>query len=204
MHDVDLKVDRTLRDVGRTPSRFYPQDGDGLKPSTRMSYTLTRSARATLEILHGNTVVRTVYRDRSLSAGTYGWTWNGRNAAGDYVSRGSYTLRLTATSAVGTTVVNQKVLVDAFRTVLSASRRSPGQKLTVTVAPVEPLRAAPRISLTQDGASAVTKTGTLLSSGEYRVTFTIASGAPGTARISVVGTDTSGGTNRSFATVAVQ
>ena len=74
----------------------------------------------------------------------------------------------------------------------------------MTVAPVEPLRAAPRISLTQDGASAVTKTGTLLSSGEYRVTFTIASGAPGTARISVVGTDTSGGTNRSFATVAVQ
>ena len=74
----------------------------------------------------------------------------------------------------------------------------------MTVAPVEPLRTAPRISLTQDGASVVTKTGTLLSFGEYRVTFTIASGAPGRARISVVDTDTSGGTNRSFATVAVQ
>ena len=204
VRDFDLKIDRTLRDVGRTPSRFYPQDGDGLKRSTRVSYTLTRSARATLEILHGGTVVRTVYRDRSLAAGPYGWTWNGRNAAGDYVSRGSYTLRLTATSTVGTTVVNQKVLADAFRTLISASTRSPGQKLTVTVAPVEPLRAAPRISLTQDGASAMTKTGTLLSSGEYRVSFTIASGAPGTARISVVGTDTSGGTNRSFATVVVQ
>ena len=100
--------------------------------------------------------------------------------------------------------MNQSALVDAFRTLLSANRRSPGQKLTVTVASVEPLRAAPRITLTQDGASAVTKTGALLSSGEYRVTFTIASGAPGTARISVVGTDTSGGTNRSFATVVVQ
>src|SRR6185503_17219959 len=26
VRDVDLQVDRTLRDVGRTPSRFYPQD----------------------------------------------------------------------------------------------------------------------------------------------------------------------------------
>ena len=119
------------------------------------------------------------------------------------MSRGTYTLRLSATSSVGTTVVNRNVLADAFRTALSANTRSPGQKLTVTVKSVEPLRAAPRIALTQDGASAVTKTGTLLSSGEYRVTFTIASGAPGTARISVVGTDTSGGTNRSFATVVV-
>jgi len=204
VRDVALKVDRTLRNVGRTPSRFYPQDGDGLKPSSRLSYTLTRSARATLEILRGSTLVRTVYRDRSLAAGTYGWTWNGRNAAGQYVARGSYTLRLTATSTVGTTVVSQKVLADAFRTVLSASTRSSGQKLTVTVAPVEPVRGAPRISLTQDGAAAVTKTGTLLSSGEYRVTFTIAAGGQGTARISVVGTDTSGGTNRSFATVVVQ
>jgi chitinase len=203
VRDVALKVDRTLRDVGRTLSRFYPQDGDRLKPSTRVAYTLTRSARATLEILRDSTLVRTVYRDRSLAAGTYGWTWNGRDAAGSYVSRGTYTLRLSATSSVGTTVVNRNVLADAFRTALSANTRSPGQKLTVTVKSVEPLRAAPRIALTQDGASAVTKTGTLLSSGEYRVTFTIASGAPGTARISVVGTDTSGGTNRSFATVVV-
>ena len=69
VRDVDLKVDRTLRAVGRTPSRFYPQDGDRLKPSTRMAYTLTRSAHATLEILRGSTVVRTVYRDRSLARG---------------------------------------------------------------------------------------------------------------------------------------
>jgi hypothetical protein len=120
------------------------------------------------------------------------------------MSRGTYTLRLSATSSVGTTTVNQKVLADAFRTVLSASTRTAGQKLTVTVAPVEPLRAAPRISLTQAGASAVSKTATLLSSGEYRATFTIASGAPGIAKISVVGTDTRGGTNRSFAEVVVQ
>ena len=202
--DLAIKVDRTVRDVGRTPSRFYPQDGDALKPSTRVSWTLTRSAKATLEVLRGGKVVRTAYHDRALDAGSYAWTWNGRNGAGDYVARGSYTLRLTATSSIGITVVNQKVLADAFRIVLSASSRAPGQKLSVTVTPVEPLRAAPRIGLMQDGASAVTKTATLLSSGQYRATFTIASGAPGTARISIVGTDKNGGTNRSFAEVVVR
>ena len=204
VRDIALMVDRTVRDVARSPSRFYPQDGDALKPTTRLSYTLTRSATATLEILRGSTVVRTVYRDRTLAAGSYAWTWNGRDAGGSYMARGTYTLRLTATSSVGTTTVTQKVLVDAFRTVLSAATRTAGQKLTVTVTPVEPLRAAPRIALTQAGASAVTKTATLLSSGEYRATFTVASGAPGTAKISVVGTDASGGTNRSFAEVVVQ
>ena len=202
--DIDLKVDRTLRDVARSPSRFYPQDGDALKPTTRISYELTRSARATLEIVRGSRVVRAAYRDRALGSGSYAWTWNGKDGEGSYVSRGSYTLRLTATSSVGTTIVTQKVLADAFRVVLSATTRSAGQKLTVTVAPVEPLRAAPRISLTQAGATAASKTATLLSSGEYRATFTIASGAKGTAKISVVGTDTSGGTNRSFAEVVVQ
>jgi hypothetical protein len=48
------------------------------------------------------------------------------------------------------------------------------------------------------------KTATLLSSGEYRASFTIPSGAPGTATISIWGTDTSGGTNRSFAEIVVE
>ena len=55
--------------------------------------------------------MRTAYRDRAQGSGTHEWTWNGRNGAGDYVARGSYTLRLTVTSAIGTTAVKQKVLV---------------------------------------------------------------------------------------------
>jgi hypothetical protein len=115
-----------------------------------------------------------------------------------------YTLRLTATSTSGTTVRTERVLVDAFRTTLSATTRTAGQKLTVTVLSVEPLRAAPRISLRQAGASAVMKTATRTSSGEYRATFTIAAGAPGSARITIRGTDTSGGTNRSSAEIVVR
>jgi hypothetical protein len=48
------------------------------------------------------------------------------------------------------------------------------------------------------------KTATRTSSGEYRATFTIAAGAPGSARITIRGTDTSGGTNRSSAEIVVR
>ena len=158
---------------------------------TLMSYTLTRSARATLEILLGSTVVRTVYRDRSLASGTYGWTWDGRNAAGDYVSRGSYTLRLTATSTISTTVVNQSPW--SMRSArCSRESAEPRQKLPH------------RCPSTAAAARDLAQRPSLPPPSPYRVTFTIASGAPGTARISVVGTDTNGGTNRSFATVAIQ
>ena len=204
VRDVDVQVDRTLRAVGRTPSRFYPQDGDGLKPSTRMSYTLTRSARATLEILRGSTVVRTVYHDRSLAAGTYGWMWNGRDAAGEYVSRGTYTLRLSATSTVGTTVVNQKVLADAFRTVLSASTRSPGQEADCH-------RRARRTVARR--AAHLAHPGRQIGPDEDR-DAPVVRGVPGDVHDRLrgpghrpdldLGTDTSGGINRSFATVAVQ
>jgi hypothetical protein len=50
----------------------------------------------------------------------------------------------------------------------------------------------------------VTKTAVLLASGRYRVTFTIASGARGTAHLRVMGTDRLGGSNRSYAAITVR
>jgi spore germination protein YaaH/flagellar hook assembly protein FlgD len=202
--DIALTVDRTLKAVSRSPSRFYPQDGDALKPATKVKYELTRAATVTLQVFRGEALMKNVYRDKAFAKGAYSWTWKGRGADGEFVPRGLYTLRLTATSTSGTTVRTERVLVDAFRTTLSATTRTAGQKLTVTVLSVEPLRAAPRISLRQAGASAVTKTATRTSSGEYRATFTIAAGAPGSARITIRGTDTSGGTNRSSAEIVVR
>jgi spore germination protein YaaH/flagellar hook assembly protein FlgD len=202
--EATIVVDRTVRSVARTPVRFYPQDSDSLAPTTRFSYTLARSARVTLEVLRGSTVVRTAYRDRALAAGSQAWTWNGRDGAGVLVARGSYTLRLTAVSSVGTTVATRSVMADAFATALSATTVRAGRTLTVTVTPVEPLRAAPRISLTQPGRTAVLKTATAVSSGRYRVTFTIAAGTPGTATIRSLGIDRLGGSNVSYATVTVE
>ena len=39
---------------------------------------------------------------RSLAAGAYGWTWNGRNDAGAFVARGTYQIWVTTTNAFGT------------------------------------------------------------------------------------------------------
>jgi flagellar hook assembly protein FlgD len=202
--DAALRLDRTLGSVATSASRFYPHDDDALARSTRLTYRLARPATVSLRIYRGSTLVRTLFSGRQRPSGLYGSTWNGRDAAGAYLPRGQYTLRLTATSWAGTTVVNRPVLVDAFRTQLSATTRSAGQRLTVTVSPVEPLARAPRISLTQPGRSAVTKTAVLLASGRYRATFTIAAGSPGTARIRVTGTDRRGGSNRSYASLAVR
>ena len=202
--DVGIRLDRTLRGVVTSASRFYPHDGDRLAPSTRLTYTLTRQATVTLAVYRGSTLIRTLYANKVRPAGAYGSSWNGTTAAGAFVPRGSYTMRLVATSAAGTTIATRSVLVDAFRTELSATTLVPGQRLTVTVTPVEPLASAPRTSLTQAGGTAVTKTGVLLASGRYRVTFTVAAGAAGAARILVLGRDRLGGTNRSYAAVTVR
>jgi hypothetical protein len=69
---------------------------------------------------------------------------------------------------------------------------------------VEALAGSPRISLTQHGRSAVTKTAVPLSGGRYRATFRIADGAPGAAAIRVMGTDRLGGSNRSYGSITVR
>jgi flagellar hook assembly protein FlgD len=201
--DHTVVVDRTVR-LAKTASRFFPHDGDALVPSTTLSWTLARSATVTVQVFRGDTLVRTPIGGRLRAAGTHSWTWNGKDATGAYLPRGFYTIRLTTTSWVGTTVISKTVFSDAFGVLLSAPTRTAGQSLSVIVSPVEPLAAAPRISITQVGNSAVTKTATKLADGRYRAVFTIASGAPGTAIIRITGTDRRGGVNRSTATVLVQ
>ncbi len=201
--DVAVRMDRTVRAASQTPARFYPHDGDRLARSTKVSWTLARTASVSIQVLRGSTVVRSV-KAGTRTAGSHGWTWDGRDGGGAVVERGWYTVRLTAVSWAGTTVHSTRVLADAFGVALSATERRPGQTLTVTVRPVEALAGSPRISITQHGRSAVTKTAAPLSGGRYRVTFRIADGAPGAALIRVMGTDRLGGSNRSYASLTVR
>ncbi len=155
-------------------------------------------------IYSGSTLVRTVWSSRSFAAGTPTWTWDGRDAAGNLVPRGAYTVKVSARSWVGTSVASRSILVDAFGVALSASTVRAGQTLTVTVTTTEPLRAAPTITFTQPGRGVVTRTATSLGSGRYRMSFTVAAGAAGTATIRITGRDTAGGLNTSTRTVTVQ
>ena len=123
----------------------------------------------TVGIYAGATLVRTVWTDRALAAGTYGWTWDGRDAAGGFLPRGAYTVRVTARSWVGTSIGSRAVLSDAFRVGLSATSVGAGQTLTVTMTTTETLKAAPVVVFTQPGLATVTRTATALGSVGGRV-----------------------------------
>ena len=201
---IPVVVDRTLSTLRWSRSSFYPQDGDAIARTSRLSFSLKRSATVTVGIYSGSTLVRAIWTARPMAAGSWGWTWDGRNAAGALVTRGSYTVRVTAVSSLGVSVLTRPVTVDAFATALSATSLRAGQRLTVTVKTTEPLRAAPVISFTQLGRTAVKRTAVSLGSGRYRVTFTVASGAAGIATIRVAGRDTGGGLNVTTRSVTIR
>ena len=197
-------VDRTLSALRWSTSLFFPQDGDLLARSSRASFKLARAAKVSIGIYHGSTNVRTIWTNRALVAGSYGWTWNGRNAAGVLVPTGRYTVRVVATTALGVSVLNRTVIVEAFAITPSATTLTSGQTLTVTVKTAEPLTANPTIRFSQTGKTPITKKTTSLGGGRYRVSFIVASGGVGPAALRVIGHDTSGGINASYATVSVR
>ena len=204
VRSASIVVDRTLSTVRWSRSAFYPQDGDAIAPNARLSFSLKRTAAVSVGIYSGSTLVRTIWTDRSLAAGPHGWTWDGRDALGALVPRGAYIARVTTRSWVGTSVVSRAILVDAFAVALSATAVRAGQTLTVTVTTTEALRAAPVVTFTQPGRTAVARTATALGAGRYRVTFTIATGSAGMATIRITGRDTAGGLNTSVRSVTIR
>ena len=183
---------------------FEPQDGDALLPTAAIVFSLRRTAGVSVAIYSGTTLIRTIWTNRTMTAGPHSWTWDGRDAHGAMVSAGTYTARVAARSSIGTTIVSRPVLADAFRVVLSAAAVRAGQTLTVTVTTTEPLRAAPSISLGQPGRAALVRTAVALGGGRYRASFTVASGPAGPATIRIAGRDTAGGLNVSLRSVTIR
>ncbi len=157
----------------------------------------------TVAIYRGSTLVRTIWTNQPMAAGTHAWVWNGRNAAGAMVPRGRYAVRVAATTSLGASVQTRVVIVDAFSVALSAATVRAGQTLTVTFASAEPLRAAPIVAFGQHGKTAVVRTAVRLSDGRFRVTFLVAAGGSGPGVIRIVGRDTAGGTNTTSVPVTV-
>ena len=197
-------VDRTLSRLRWSSSLFFPQDRDALSRTSRATFSLARAAKVSIGIYQGSTNVRTIWTSRALLAGSYGWTWDGRDAAGALVPRGRYTMRVVATTKLGMSVLNRTVIVDGFSVILSATTLSGGQTLTISLKTAEPLRANPTVRFSQTGRTAITKTATSLGGGRYRVTFIVLTGGSGPAAIRVIGHDTSGGINATYASVSVR
>jgi spore germination protein YaaH/flagellar hook assembly protein FlgD len=201
--DRPITIDRTAGAL-RWSRSFYPQDGDALAPTSVISFKLTRKATTTLRILDTNgTLVRTVWTNRVLAAGTRTWTWNGRTAAGAYVAPGRYVAELTATTSLGSAVLSRAVIVDAFAVSASATTVTAGQTLTITFRPVETLSTRPTATFSQPGCAAVSVSATKLSDGSYRASFKVQAGPAGAATVRIFARDTGGRVNASILNVAV-
>jgi spore germination protein YaaH/flagellar hook assembly protein FlgD len=197
-------VDRTIGFLRWSPTSFYPQDGDSLSATSRLSFRLSRTASISLRIYDGNgTLVRTVWSNASKAAGSYNWTWNGKNGAGAYVPQGRYTAELRATSGLGTSVLRRAIYANAFTVSPSATALHAGQTLTVTFRSIEGLSTRPVVTFTQTGKTGIAKTASVLSNGSYRVSFTVASGGAGPATVAISAKDSLGHTNRGSLTVSV-
>jgi spore germination protein YaaH/flagellar hook assembly protein FlgD len=196
-------VDRTASRL-RWAGAFFPQDGDALRATSRVTFDLARAATTSLRLYDARgALVRTAWRGREQRAGERGWTWDGRLPDGSWAPQGMYTARLTVTSSLGTVELARPVRAAAFAIAPSATSVKPGQALTVTIRTVEPLRSRPVVRFTQPGRSAVSVTAVKLASGAYRATFTVRSGGSGTATIKIMGIDTGGFPNSTTATVRV-
>ncbi|MFL5778909.1 MAG: glycosyl hydrolase family 18 protein [Chloroflexota bacterium] len=201
--DLSVGVDRTITAAGWSGA-FFPQDGDTLARTSTFNFSVRRAATVTLRIYQGSTLVRTVRTGQLLAAGSYRWAWDGRGDGGGFLAQGRYTGVLTAVSSFGLAGTRRTVAATGFETSLSATTVRAGQTLTLNFRTVEPIRSSPRVSFTQVGRLATTKTATPLGSGRYRVTFAVRSGAPGTAVIRIRATDQYGHTNGTNLTVLVR
>jgi spore germination protein YaaH/flagellar hook assembly protein FlgD len=199
-----IVVDRTAGFLRWSATSFYPQDGDALRPSSRVSFHLIRAATTSLVIVDAaGHVVRTAWVNRSLASGSWGWTWNGKLASGAWAPVGHYSAVLTVASRFATTTLRRSVFAGPFTVTPSATTLRVGQTLTLTIRTVEPLASRPVVTFDQAGLAPVARTATLISTGLYRVSFTVGAGGSGMAAIGIRARDTAGGTNRTSLTVLV-
>jgi spore germination protein YaaH/flagellar hook assembly protein FlgD len=105
---MTLRVDRTIRSVAWSRSSFTPRAGQ----KDRATFVTRRPATVTVSIYQGSTLIRRIWTDRALAAGTYGWTWNGRTSGGVLVKPGRYRIVVDATSWIGWSRFTRSVTVN--------------------------------------------------------------------------------------------
>jgi flagellar hook assembly protein FlgD len=200
-----VDVYAALKGVARTPSLFFPQDADTLARKTTVAWTLQSPAKVTVAVLDAKgAVVRTGMTAKALPAGAQTWAWNGKNAAGAWVPRGTYRIVVTATNGTQAASQATTVLADAFRITTSTPTAKRGRAITVTATSAEALRIAPKLVVRQPGVPDWTVT-MAKSGGHWTATITPRkAGTAGTMTLIVKATDTAGGFNRSTARLALE
>jgi flagellar hook assembly protein FlgD len=179
--------------VAASRTLFFPQDGDGLTRDTSLSFKLKSPATVSWVVTSSaGTPVRTIKTDEALVAGTYAFTWNGRDDAGAYVPRGVYYSSVTATN--GTQAATQRVALraDAFAVTISDTTPARGQTVTIRAASAEGLDTTPRVRVYQPGIGAWSVTMRKVDTRVYKVSLKLRSSGTGTVTFKVYADDSNG------------
>ena len=123
---VTVVVDKTLGGVSAAPAILSP-NGDGNRERLRIGFELTRQASVRVLIQRKGALVRTLLF-RTLAAGAYAATWDGRRADGRLVGQGPADAVVVATTSLGRRVLSRPIRVDTVRPVVRilSLRRSDG------------------------------------------------------------------------------
>lgn len=100
-----------ISNVSVSPTTFYPRVRDGYRDSTRLAYTLNRAANVTYRVRNSSGAVVRKVGPVSTSAGSRGWSWNGRKNDGTLTSTGTFTIEASATAGGVTKSVRKQVTV---------------------------------------------------------------------------------------------
>ena len=192
--------------VASSAAAIHARDRDRFAATTVLSFRLLAPATVTwtLEDETG-AVVYPKLTDRALAAGSYHWTWDGRLPSGAWAPSGLYRTRVVATDGVTRVAQTASFRVDAFRLSLSDATPARGQLITATLISAEPLRANPRVTVTQPGLKPVVLSTVRTYSNGYRVSFRLSThGTVGPLVVRINGYDIARGYNWTSRTFAMQ
>ena len=110
-----------VRSLDATPG-VLTLNGDGVGETTTLSFSLTTSATVTATIRNeAGTAVARPLDDRSVWAGPFKMSWNGRGTGGNLLPDGRYTLEVDATSPAQEASASRSIVVDRTLGFLGAS-----------------------------------------------------------------------------------
>jgi flagellar hook assembly protein FlgD len=110
---LKVSIDRTLASPSARPVTFSP-NGDGVRDSVSVGFTLARKARVTVRVSVGGRVVRTLASE-DLAAGARTVNWDGRDDSGKSLASCRPDFTVTAVSAFGESSVAAGLVVDVYR-----------------------------------------------------------------------------------------
>jgi flagellar hook assembly protein FlgD len=128
----DVVVDRTLGHLGVAPRPFSP-NGDGRREMTTVTFELARAATTRVLVLYADQRIATLRSAADLQSGLHSFVWDGWTRWGTRAAQRRYTVRVEATTSLGTRVLSRRVRLDTTPPAVRIARAVAGRRTRVTV-----------------------------------------------------------------------